>query len=85
MDTFYHIAGMSGPARAVTLYHTNKHLTNFHWDVVSGVELFYKEASAGAYLTRRGYQNGYGDVGYMLIIVDDKPLSSSDKDTTLSR
>ena len=76
MDEFYHIAGMTGPNRTVTLYHTNKHLTHFHWDVTEGIAKLYKEGSAGTYLARRGYQNGYGDIGYMLVVVKDMPLST---------
>ena len=69
---FHHIAGKGGPNRSVTLYHTNKSLMNFHDDVMKGVNLFYEKAKAGAYLAQRGYQNGYYEVGYMLIVVTDK-------------
>jgi hypothetical protein len=72
MDTFYPIGGKYGPHKIVSVYHTNKHLSNFHWDIIQCVDMIYDKVKAGAYIAQRGYQNGYGDIGYMLVIVEEK-------------
>lgn len=76
MELFY-IAGKSGPDKIVSMYHTNKHLSNFHWDISKCVSMFYENAEVGSYLSHRGYQNGYDEIGYMLIIVKNIAHSSS--------
>ena len=65
----YHIEGLSGPSKSVSLWHTNKHLTNFHWTLSEDVRRIYEDWPAGTYTFKAGYQNGYHEIGIAHVIV----------------
>lgn len=82
METFYFIAGKGGNGKSVSMYHTNAYLKYFHWDIHKCVDMFYDHVEEGNYLSKRGYQNGYGDVGYMLITVKKYEIAHSSNGRT---
>ena len=73
--TLYLIAGKSGPNRSVSLYHTNKHLQNFHSNIEEEVDKVYSSnIAAGIYVAQRGYQNGYDEIGFVVLHIKDAAI-----------
>lgn len=65
----YPIIGISGPHKSVSLWHSNKHLTDFHWSLNDDIKRVYDSWPDGEYTFVFGYQNGYGELGISHIVV----------------
>lgn len=65
----YYIGGMSGNNKIVSLWHTNKHLRNFHYTLDKDLRLVYDNWPEGDYIFPAGYQNGYYEIGITCIRV----------------
>ncbi len=68
----YHIIGLSGTHKSVSLWHTNKHLKNFHWSLEQDLKKVYDDWPDGKYTFVAGYQNGYCELGITHITVETK-------------
>lgn len=65
----YPITGITGPQKSVSLWHTNRHLKNFHWSLDQDIQKVYDSWPEGEYTFVAGYQNGYCELGIAHVIV----------------
>lgn len=69
--TFYPVCGKHSKDRSVSVYHTNKNYLNFDFMIQTDVDKMFEQNDIvpGTYLLNYGYQNGYNEIGYMVIHV----------------